>query len=273
MTHTPQLDRLAADGTGPTYGRVHLADGQGIAVMTRPGAKIVTVAIVSRGVAAPKGARTARPGLDAWLTTGRLVQRHCYEGVPIDALRALIAQHGGEHADQGPSWSIPYEEGIALPDHPEGDRSEGARETAKDAMARTLADEWSITAHLNDESMIGDASNSWLVVGRDQDRQGFPDMDGAPYIVLYLYNEAEDEITVERAPTGGDAWHLVVGDGTGSEFTYLTHPADDVRACAEDVAPLLTLPLDSWVTAPAAESIEVPVGDGFHDYARTRHAS
>jgi hypothetical protein len=109
VSSTPRLDSLAARGTGPTCERIHLANGQGIAVRTLPGADSVREVFVSSGVRIPdtEAWKVEMQGLDAWLTVGRLVQRRCYRNVPVEAVRELIVRHGGEHADQGPGWSIP----------------------------------------------------------------------------------------------------------------------------------------------------------------------
>ncbi|MFE3601391.1 hypothetical protein [Streptomyces sp. NPDC059142] len=107
-TSTPRLDRIAADGTGPTLDRIHLADDQGIAIRIVPGTDTVAEVFVSPGVTVPGAeARKSVTRLDAWLTVGRLVERRCYLDVPVETVRALIARHGGEHADQGPGWTIP----------------------------------------------------------------------------------------------------------------------------------------------------------------------
>ncbi|MEU5900384.1 hypothetical protein [Streptomyces venezuelae] len=106
-----RLDRIIAHGTGPTLDRIHLADGQGIAIRAVPGADTADEVFVSPGVTIPDiQAREAVTRLDAWLAVGQLVERRCYLDVPVEAVRALITRHGGEHADQGPGWSIPAAE-------------------------------------------------------------------------------------------------------------------------------------------------------------------
>ncbi|MFE1784091.1 hypothetical protein ACFW9F_16270 [Streptomyces sp. NPDC059506] len=142
----------------------------------------------------------------------------------------------------------PWEEWPGQDENPDdGSESDPTREadedtTAETSVTRALA-AWGITAHRSD-----DAGNTWLVIAHDQTRQGFPNMLGDPYAVLYLYNEAsddgEEEITVTRAPMAGDHWHVLTGDGTGTERKLVTLPADQLPACAEAIA--------AWVTDPPA---------------------
>ncbi|MER6744978.1 hypothetical protein ABT394_29840, partial [Streptomyces halstedii] len=159
-----------------------------------------------------------------WLTGGALGQGGgLYLDVPVQAIRDLIEQHGGEHPDQ------------------EGDdtasEATGQDETAESIVIQALA-EWGIAAHRDD-----DAGNTWLAIGHDQTRAGFPHMLAEPYVVLYLYNDTdEEEITVTRAPADGDVWDVVRGDGTGAECTLLTRPADQLTACVEAIA--------DWITTP-----------------------
>ncbi|GAB2718141.1 hypothetical protein [Kitasatospora kifunensis] len=125
---------------------------------------------------------------------------------------------------------------------PETTNETDGGETAEAVVTRALA-EWGITAHDDEESMIGGDRNSWLVVAHDQGNPAFPSMlDGDPYVVVFLYSEDEDEITVDRAPRPGDVWHVAVGDGTGRECTLPPRPAEQLGACIEDIA--------EWVTAP-----------------------
>ncbi|MFF0170257.1 hypothetical protein [Streptomyces prasinus] len=98
--------------------------------------------------------------------------------------------------------------------------------------------EWGITAHPND-----DAGNTWLVIGRDQTRPGFPHMLAEPYVVLYLHNNADDEITVTRLPIDGDHWHVIAGDNISAERTLMTRPADQLAECVEAIAEWVTNPL------------------------------
>ncbi|NGO40602.1 hypothetical protein [Streptomyces ureilyticus] len=117
-----------------------------------------------------------------------------------------------------------------------------AGETVEDETGETIATQalaaWGITAHPDD-----DAGNTWLVIGHDQTRRGFPRMLAGPYIVLYLYREAPEEITITRAPARGDEWHVIAGDGTGAERTLIERPAGQLTECVEAVAEWVTNPL------------------------------
>ncbi|QDN84377.1 hypothetical protein [Streptomyces sp. RLB3-6] len=226
MTSTPRLDSLTAGGTGLAFARIHLADGQGISVRTRPGADTVDEVFVSPSVTIPDTeAWENEDQVEGWLTGGKLGESSSYLDVPVEAVRALIVQHGGEHADQGDEWTVPDEE----------DATEG--ETAEALATRAFA-EWGIAAHRDE-----DAGNTWLVVGYDQTRQGFPRVLAEPYAVLYLYSDTdEEEITVDRAPVKGDEWTVFVGDGTGAECERMTGPADQLAECVEVIA--------EWITTP-----------------------
>ncbi|MFC1435322.1 hypothetical protein ACEZDB_32250 [Streptacidiphilus sp. N1-3] len=118
-------------------------------------------------------------------------------------------------------------------------------ETAATTATRALA-AWGITAHADEESMIGGDRNTWLIVGYNQTRNSFPDMHTEPYAVLYLYNDTdeEEELTIDRAPRPGDCWYVHVGDGTGHERLLLTCPADQLDECVDAVA--------EWITTPAS---------------------
>ncbi|MDW8803648.1 hypothetical protein P1P68_02210 [Streptomyces scabiei] len=146
---------------------------------------------------------------------------------------------------------LPYEEDTAalvaaiierVPQHggsaPEG----GAGETAEQLAVKVLA-EWGITAHLDDESMIGGARNTWLVIGRDQTTGNVPE-ENQPYIVLGLSSNDDDEWpTAERPPARpSDEWRVLLNDGTGHERDVMTRPADGLADCIEAIA--------TWVTDP-----------------------
>ncbi|WP_446041122.1 hypothetical protein [Streptomyces sp. SID1121] len=108
MTSTPRFDRLAADGTGPAHDRIRLADGQGILVRTRPGIDAVDEVFVSPGVSVPDTEAWGNEDhLEGWLTGGNAGESSSYADVPVEAVRTLIVQHGGEHADQGNEWTLP----------------------------------------------------------------------------------------------------------------------------------------------------------------------
>ncbi|MEU3497588.1 hypothetical protein ABZ747_29365 [Kitasatospora cineracea] len=138
------------------------------------------------------------------------------------------------------------------PNFPQPDASH-PEETARTAMIRALAQQ-GITAHPDDYSMIGGEWNTWLVVSQDRNSANFPAMDAEPHVLLYLYNEEDDEITVDRAPRPGDDWHMVACDGAGKERTVYTVDGNEARCCAAYVA--------EWVSSPQSplESVEA-LGD------------
>jgi hypothetical protein len=140
-TSTSRFDSIAARGTGPSrLERVRLADGQGIAVHTRPGADTVREVYVSPGVTLP--AAEGRPGeqrIDVWLTPGRLIKRACYLDVPVEDVRDLIARHGGEHTDQSHVWGIPHPEDLPLLDHLTATGTDGSCEVIRLADGHFLS--------------------------------------------------------------------------------------------------------------------------------------
>lgn len=120
---TPRLDRFAASGTGTTHARIRLADGQLIAVQTGPGTACLPCPGATGRYGAPHDytgpythmqvylAEGIEPGdsdgwdaEDAWellLTAG---DEHdggrLFNEVPVEDIRQLIEEHGGEHPDQ-----------------------------------------------------------------------------------------------------------------------------------------------------------------------------
>jgi hypothetical protein len=232
MTSTPRLDSIAAGGTDHVFERIRLADGHTLTLQTRPDADTADEVFLFPGLTAPDTeAWENEDQWEEWLTGGNLGEGGLFLDVPVEAIRELIEQHGGEHEDQ---------EGDDAAPEATGEKDED--ETAETIATRALA-AWGITAHLDEESMIGGARNTWLVVGYDQTRRGFPRMLAGPYIVLYLYREAPEEITVSRAPVSGDEWVVIAGDGTGAERELMTRPADQFAECVEAIAEWVTNPL------------------------------
>ncbi|MCX4411648.1 hypothetical protein OG840_61905 [Streptomyces sp. NBC_01764] len=229
---TPRLDSLTAGGTNEVFDGIRLADGHVLTLKVGPGAETADEVFLLPGLSAPDTEAWEREDQwEVWLTGGEFGDGSLYLEVPVDAVRDLIVQHGGEHENQ----EAPY-----------------APETAETIATRALA-EWGITAHQDDESMIGGDRNTWLVVGYDQTRKGFPRMLAEPYVVLYLYGDTdEEEITVDRAPATGDEWTVLVGDGTGVERELITCPADQFADCVEAIA--------DWLTDPQA-SVDDEDGD------------
>ncbi|MEU6070512.1 hypothetical protein ABZ864_40245 [Streptomyces sp. NPDC047082] len=112
---------------------------------------------------------------------------------------------------------------------------EGVGETAEQLAIKALAKR-GITAHPDHV-----AGNTWLVIGRDQTTSEFPDMENEQYIVLSVYNDDEDEWTIDRPPVcPADQWRVDVVDGTGAERTLMTRPADQLAECVAAIADWLT---------------------------------
>ncbi|MFF3265298.1 hypothetical protein ACFYWO_39820 [Streptomyces sp. NPDC002932] len=212
MTSTPRFDSLAAGGTNAVYDRIRLADGHALTLRVQRGAHTVQEIFVPCGLLTPDTAAWKNEGQwEAWLTGDELSDGTLYLDVPVAAVRDLIEQHGGEHEDQ--------------------------KETAETLATRALAAR-GITARTDN-----DEGNTWLAIGHDQTRQGFPRMIGVPYAVLYLYNDTVDEeITIVRAPRPGDRWFLLLGDGSGAERRVLASAHHQLAECVEAIA--------EWVADP-----------------------
>lgn len=115
---------------------------------------------------------------------------------------------------------------------PEGGPGPTAEEFARKALA-----EWGLTAHLDEESGC-----TWLVIGHP-DTGHVPDMDKEPHILLSVYNEDDDEWSVDRPPARpGDHWQVVTDDGTGTEETLTIRPANQLAPCITTIA--------DWITQP-----------------------
>ncbi|WP_374987211.1 hypothetical protein [Streptomyces fradiae] len=214
---TPRLDSLTAGGTNEVFDGIRLADGHVLALKVYPGAETAEEVFLYAGLTAPDTeAWVSEDQWEVWLTGGEFGDGSLYLDVPVEAVRDLIVQHGGEHENQEPPK---------------------APETAETIATRALT-ERGITVHRDD-----DAGNTWLVIGHNQTRKGFPRMLAEPYVVLYLYSDAdEEEITVDRAPEPGDEWTVLAGDGTGAERELITRPADQFADCVEAIT--------AWLVAP-----------------------
>ncbi|MEU7198147.1 hypothetical protein AB0B04_32270 [Streptomyces xinghaiensis] len=105
--------------------------------------------------------------------------------------------------------------------------------TAEAVAVRALAAR-GITAHRHPDDAAGDTR---LVIGRHQTGEGGLPLLSGPYLVIYLYSEADyEEITVTRPPVEGDRWEVIAGDGTGAECTLITRPAALFVECVEAIA-------------------------------------
>ncbi|MGW3445642.1 hypothetical protein [Streptomyces sp. NPDC001076] len=122
---TARLDHFAATGTGETFSSIHLADGKRITVQAGPGAYCLPCPKGGSGPhSVPKdyaGPYThlevyldegVEPGdgdgweledsIELWLTSGdEPVKGRLFYEVPVEDVRALIEEHGGERAEQG----------------------------------------------------------------------------------------------------------------------------------------------------------------------------
>ncbi|UQI49793.1 hypothetical protein M1P56_35925 (plasmid) [Streptomyces sp. HU2014] len=225
MTSTPRLDSLTAGGTDRVPARIRLADDNLLTVMTRPGADLAEEVFLFPGLTAPDTQAWENEDSIELFLTDNVDSGTLFLDVPVQAIRALIEQHSGEHEDQ---------EGDPAPQSP---GAADGNESADVIAARALA-AWGVTVDRD-----GDDGDTWLDISRDQSDEGTPSMESEPYAVLYLYNEARDEITVTRPPAQGDRWRVVVCYDT-HERTLMTRPADRIGECAEAVA--------EWVTDPRA---------------------
>ncbi|MFD8415448.1 hypothetical protein ACFV2Q_27420 [Streptomyces sp. NPDC059650] len=103
MTSTPRLDSLAAGGTHEVFDGIRLVDGHVLTLKTRPGADMAQEVFLYRGLTAPNTeAWENEDDLEVWLTGGNFDDGSLYSDVPIQAVRDLIVQHGGEHENQEP---------------------------------------------------------------------------------------------------------------------------------------------------------------------------
>ncbi|MFF3127766.1 hypothetical protein ACFVRD_36980 [Streptomyces sp. NPDC057908] len=237
MTSTPRLDDLTATGTTYRTARIHLADGQGIALSVHRAAVTVDRIFVSPGVTVPETEAWGDEELqlDAWLTVGRLRQRSSYKNVPIEAVRDLIVRHGGEHADQGEAWSIPDAGTAADLEAEENLRFPGL-----------LADLADLRGRFEDGYSADDIR---AVFGRIHD-------EGGPYLVC-VWGHADD-----------------CGFGGNSQF-YAEEWDGGLFEVQPDIHRWLSGqqetpgPLSTWVGERAYEPGEFLVSDDFHNYARS----
>lgn len=99
MTSTSRLDSLAADGTDGRLVRIRLADATVLAVNIWPRADHAdSVRLIAPLEAPDTEAWENEDQVEAWLIGGGDFSD--YIDVPVQAVRDLIAAHGGEHEDQ-----------------------------------------------------------------------------------------------------------------------------------------------------------------------------
>jgi hypothetical protein len=101
VTTTARLDQLAVNGTANVFARIRLADGTALSLKIRPGADTADEVFPLPGLDVPDTeAWENEDCLEGWLTGGDLDDDPLYLDVPVQAVRDLIEQHGGEHAEQ-----------------------------------------------------------------------------------------------------------------------------------------------------------------------------
>ncbi|MEU1180599.1 hypothetical protein ABZ464_23655 [Streptomyces sp. NPDC005820] len=123
---TTRLDHFAAHGTGPTFAGIRLADGQRITVQAGPGAQCLPYpnggtgphsvpsdyagpythleVYLGEGIEPGNGdGWDEEDSTELWLTapSGTPDKGRLFYEVPVEDVRALIEEHGGEHAEQG----------------------------------------------------------------------------------------------------------------------------------------------------------------------------
>ncbi|UZI33959.1 hypothetical protein [Streptomyces sp. VB1] len=205
---TPRLDSLAAGGTNHVFVRVRLADDLTLALKAAPGADMADEVGLLPGLFPPATEAWANEDRqEDWLTGGALGQGGgLYLNVPMQAVRDLVEQHGGEHANQDLSRPVEFRDGV------------NAAQLAIEALAAR-----GISADIDE-----DAGNSWLVVGEDADT--------GSHAVLCLFRGDDDETVVLRVPDlDRDDWHAAtVIDG--AELLPVIWPAARLGECVEAIA-------------------------------------
>ncbi|MER6632237.1 hypothetical protein ABT301_29155 [Streptomyces sp. NPDC000987] len=129
MSTTMRLNRIAAEGTGGIFLRIHLADDRWISLMGDPGATELEEVFLLPGLDAPDGdGWDNRDPVGEWLDGGRMDNGLLFCEVPVDAVRLLIEEHGGEHAEQD-DWpqSGPGQDGATVAEGIETPERDGGR--------------------------------------------------------------------------------------------------------------------------------------------------
>lgn len=213
MTSTPRLDSLTAGGTNDVFDGIRLADGHMLTLNTRPGAAVAGEVFLYPGLAAPDTeAWQNRDDLEEWLTGGDAGGAPAYLDVPIDAVRELILQHGGEHESQEPPVTGPEAEG--------GARFPGLLARLADLHGR-FEDGYSAEGIRSAFGRIYDEGGPYLVcVWEYADAYGFggdsqfyaEDQDGALYEVqpaIHQWLAGQEE-----TPGPADGWVCAPADAT-----------------------------------------------------------
>ncbi|MFY0515983.1 hypothetical protein ACOMD4_37205 [Streptomyces anulatus] len=208
MTSMPRLDSLTTGGTDHVFARVRLADGLTLVLKAAPGADVAEEVGLLPGLFAPRTEAWANEdAYEDWLTGGALGQGGgLYLDVPVQAIRDLIEQHGGEHASQ------------ELPSPVEAGDGVNAAQRAIEALAAR-----GISADIEE-----DAGNSWLIVGEDAET--------GSHAVLCLFRGDDDETVVLRVPDPDrDDWHAATVVN-GAELLPVVWPFAQLGDCVEAIA-------------------------------------
>ncbi|GGO98346.1 hypothetical protein [Wenjunlia tyrosinilytica] len=246
MTSTPRLDSLTAGGTNDVFDGIRLADGHVLTLKTRPGADTAEEVFLYAGLTAPDTeAWENEDQWEEWLTGGNLGEGSLYVDVPVEAVRDLIVQHGGEHDDQEPA--------------PESTGKTDEGETAEVAATRALA-EWITTSQTSPDPMtqLADLHGAFEIgYSADEVRSVFGRIaeEGGPYLVC-VWDYADEY------GFGGNSQFYAEGEDGG---LFEVQPDLHLWLSGQQETPG---PLDTWVCAPVAEPTEFPVSDDFHNYAR-----
>lgn len=238
MISTPRFDSLTAGGTDGVFDGIRLADGHVLTLNTQPGAAVAEEVFLYPGLTVPDTeAWENQDDLEGFLTGGGLRGGLTYLDVPIEAVRELIVQHGGEHENQEPP--APDSETDAETDaEAEGDKPVLDLFAVADLRGR-FADGYS-------------ADGIRSVFGRIYD-------EGGPYLVcVWEYADVYG--------FGGSSQFYAEGED-GAFFEV--QPDIHQWLSGQEEKPG---PVDGWICAPATGPTEFPVSDDFHNYARIDRA-
>ncbi|THA53249.1 hypothetical protein [Streptomyces sp. A1136] len=229
---TSRLDAVMTEGTGHGFARIRLADGHAITLKVQPGAPAAEEVLLSPGLTAPDTeAWENEDSWEDWLTGGTLGNESgMFLDVPTDALRDLIAQHGGEHEDQ--------------------DGQDPAPRTEADAAEQATQDPLAEIAELHGAFEHGyGADDIRNVFGRIYDA-------GGPYLVCVW------DIADEYGFGGNSEFYAEDEDGS----LFEVQPDIHLWLAGEQETPG---PVHTWICARVREVVDFPATDDRHNYART----
>ncbi|MFD0269572.1 hypothetical protein ACFVGY_23850 [Streptomyces sp. NPDC127106] len=228
---TSRLDAVVTEGTGHGFARIRLADGHAITLKTRPGAEAAEEVFLSPGLTAPDTeAWENEDSWGDWLTGGTLGNESgMFLDVPTEALRDLIAQHGGEHDDQKGEDPAPRTEAATA-------------EQAAPGLPTEIAD---LRGAFEHGYGADDIRN---VFGRIYDA-------GGPYLVCVW--EVADAYGF-----GGNS-EFYAEDEDSNLFTIRPDVYRWLTGQQEDPGPI-----DTWVGAHLPELVEFAATDDRHNYAQ-----